>query len=346
MKDDALNDSSLRNHSKFLSCWIPLTTHSRAELDRYTPLERHHQLIQVLAEILKDAKINHQDHDLDDGSSRSSSSSNHNSLSDGDLFLKHILRSNDHEWEEKLIHLFRTHDICRRLASLVMRPYFPTQAPKVNSIGSNKKSSSKSTSTTLLLEYPTLPLVQKLAMWWPRLLELPPALLTHQESPMVGSPILTRKNDPNHTQESHFDITMVIPAYRENGTHLSEKLNHALEQCTAPKSIEVLIVDAGESTDDFQGTVRRLAQNNALLLEQQEGSGVHSNDAIVWGDIRLLTFENGGGRGPCLNFGAENAKGTILTFCHLDNFSPTKHALTDIYFGLGLVCSKIGLLTI
>jgi hypothetical protein len=41
-----------------------------------------------------------------------------------------------------------------------------------------------------------------------------------------------------------------------------------------------------------------------------------------WGDLRVVAFANGGGRGPCLNFGAREATGRLYTFCHSDTMLP------------------------
>ena len=43
----------------------------------------------------------------------------------------------------------------------------------------------------------------------------------------------------------------------------------------------------------------------------------------LWSRVRYLLFRLGGGRVPCLNYGATMANGYILTFCHMYTIMPT-----------------------
>ena len=383
-RSDDLNDP--RDYAAFVSCWVPLTTHSRAELDRRTPLQRYEQLLQVLLCILPSiVRETQHAHSVPgakgDGGSHHETSSPSPFNEEDTRTLHEMLRSP--KWEKVFIELFRTHDICRRLASLVMRPHHHHHHRHHHS---SSYSSSHSTTTMLILEQPSPRLlVRKLATWWPQLLTLPSivvpleqcpqepclqdedsSLSSHDDLPSSSSPTDTSpRSTGSHQSSSYsFDITLIIPAYRETGTHLSNKINHALEACTCPKAIEIVVVDAGES-QELQETVDRLAKNNALLKQQHEDLVQHDfqqdveeevgeeyptspsssssfstkssldhpgkegksigipNESIVWGDIRLLVFDQGGGRGPCLNFGAVHARGKILTFCHLDTALPS-----------------------
>ena len=62
----------------------------------------------------------------------------------------------------------------------------------------------------------------------------------------------------------------------------------------------MLVIDAGECVS---------------LREEVQGM-------TGWGSLQVLAFTDGGGRGPCLNFGANAAKGRLYTFCHSDTTLP------------------------
>jgi len=71
----------------------------------------------------------------------------------------------------------------------------------------------------------------------------------------------------------------------------------ALQTCQNPKRVQViLVINAGacESLEEEAGCTQR------------------------WGDLRVVAFANGGGLGPCLNFGTREATGHLYTFCHSD----------------------------
>ena len=127
-------------------------------------------------------------------------------------------------------------------------------------------------------EYPVqIPLKQQLIKIWPALLALPPPL---------------RDND--------YDISMIVPAYREKGMYVKQKLTAALQTCRSAAKVQVIVVNAGACE----------------LLEETVGS------MQGWGDLKVVTFTSGGGRGPCLNFGAKEATGRLYTFCHSDTTLP------------------------
>ena len=104
-------------------------------------------------------------------------------------------------------------------------------------------------------------------------------------------------------REYPFDVSLIVPAYKEKGSIIKSNLLRALKSCHAPEKIQLVLVDAGQNTDiedaaEFQG------------------------DSAKWGNIKLMRFTTGGGRGPCLNFGADHADGKIVTFLHSDNILP------------------------
>ncbi|KAI2491185.1 hypothetical protein MHU86_23380 [Fragilaria crotonensis] len=120
----------------------------------------------------------------------------------------------------------------------------------------------------------------QLKQLWPQLLRLPP---------------------PDDASKFTFDISVIIPAYRERGTDVRFKLVRALNACKDPARVEVVVVDAGECIDLHENVQDMTA---------------------VWGSLKLVAFTSGGGRGPCLNFGASQASGRIFAFVHSDTTLP------------------------
>lgn len=121
-----------------LPCWLPLTCHSRGELDRATPLERYQQFVRELSFVLSDTN--------------SSSSANKKS--------SHASPKND---DGTLVALIRKNETLRRLASLAMRPIDRPSLlllPEAGTVRSTVVSNTE--------------LGQQLVRIWPRLLELPP----------------------------------------------------------------------------------------------------------------------------------------------------------------------------
>lgn len=115
---------------------------------------------------------------------------------------------------------------------------------------------------------------------WPQLLQLPP---------------------PDVTTKFNFDISVVLPAYRERGIDVRFKLMRALNACKDPSRVEVVVVDAGE------------------CLELKESLQDMTDS---WGALKIVAFSNGGGRGPCLNYGASQATARLFSFVHSDTMLP------------------------
>lgn len=146
------------------------------------------------------------------------------------------------------------------------------------------------------MEDSSLPLCRQLAACYPELLCLPP---------------------PSSPENFGFEVSIILPAYRERGTDVRAKLMKALSSCQNPAKVQVIVVDAGECVD----------------LDQ------HVSSMTGWGCLQIVKFSSGGGRGPCLNFGAACAAGRLYTFCHSDTTLPDKwdikivRALDDVVDG-------------
>lgn len=275
--------------------WIPLTTHSRAELERQSPWERYQSLLRVLE--AKHPKVLT------------------SCLETDNVFSSDINKlSNMETADAALIHVLRHDNICRRLASLVMRPYDPTKF-EVLPFGTNgHATASRAHTTTLPTQLPHNRLLQRMSKNWNYLLVMPSLqdakIFRHVPSltylPVAISHNKIRANDATYSHR----ISLVLPAFRESGSHLLTKLSKALEMSQDPNEVEVIIVDAGGCR----------GLDMLLRLSGREDLGSGSNH--YWGRISIFSHLSGGGRGPCLNFGASVATGRILTFCHSDTLMP------------------------
>ena len=192
--------------------------------------------------------------------------------------------------DDGIVVALRRNHVARRLASLTMRPYSTAEA----AAGTRPTTTKRGKMTTLLREHPELEVVQSLARVWPQLLALPPLRDTYEH-----------------------DISLILPAFREDGAEICRKLTFARDSCVDCGRVEILLVDAGG------------CQNlDAVLEETSPAGGSHDGhdgqEGQQWGCIKRVTFSGGGGRGPCLNFGAKHASGRILTFCHSDTRLPVE----------------------
>ena len=273
-----LNESSL-SYKSFLDCWIPLTTHSRSEIERKTPIQRYEQLIQFLYHIITTTKS-------------SSSINNGETLTNFDWTSEEQFVI-EHLDDDTLVTLMRENTICRRLASLVMRPY------KLNT-------STIFGSSMVLLDHPHLILIQRLAHLWPKLLELP--------SPTYMFSIPEKEHDDKVKKDEDYrtlNISLIVPSYNEVHSYIQKQIQLLLHRCSHPRLVEVVIVNAGD------------ADETAIIQDSLSQYNNGSKDINkCWGRIKVLSFIEGGGRGPCLNYGAKHSNGYILSFCHLDTVMP------------------------
>jgi hypothetical protein len=136
---------------------------------------------------------------------------------------------------------------------------------------------------------PHHPLILQLQRIWRRVLEFPP----------LDSEI----NYP-------YEISLIVPAYKEQLEHIEYILTHARTHSSHPEQVQVFVVDAGECPG--------LSEQSLLLRNNTKG--------LEWGSLQVVVVPHasggGGGRGACLNFGAAQAQGRILTFLHSDTLLP------------------------
>lgn len=227
--------------------------------------------------------------------------------------------------EASLIRVLRRDDICRRLASLAMRPYDATKW--INRTGTKNNDDHTYTqaedkfphTTTLLKQFPHNRLLQRMSNYWNHLLVLPSLeeVKSFYHLPTSPSTPIAVYQNKQHTNESNYPyrISLILPAYHEKGSHLLSKLTKALELATNPNEVEVVVVDAGGCID-LELLLPLARANNE---RNDEGESI---DGCCWGRVSIFSYTSGGGRGPCLNFGASVATGRILTFCHSDTTMP------------------------
>jgi glycosyltransferase involved in cell wall biosynthesis len=155
---------------------------------------------------------------------------------------------------------------------------------------------------------------------WPQLLELP----HHRDACMDGK-----------GNQFTYEISVVVPLYREDGVDLKRKLqmaiagiqshcHHDTQSARGPvPKIEFVLVNAGQcqSLDvvyswlsTFDGKQTNQSLTSASTSTQLPPKNATSKNV----SIRVHDYDRGGGRGPCLNYGAKLARGRILTFLHAD----------------------------
>lgn len=100
---------------------------------------------------------------------------------------------------------------------------------------------------------------------------------------------------PSSFSAFDYEISLIVPCHREDAVVVNRKLQTAWSQCHRPKQVQVVLVNS-QSTD------------------------LHC--AQAWGEVKVVSFDDNTGRGPCLNFGARHAKGRILVFHHSDTILP------------------------
>ena len=225
-----------------------------------------------------------------------------------------------HDSLEMLIRLVRTNEAARRLASLLLGEdpvdgditaisstesgVADAATTKIKNGGSKEKWLGRLSSE----EAGAGAVIQALRKIWPRLLELP-----------------AQENHSNSNAEN-ITISIIVPSFREEGEKLAAKLQASLEHAIEPHRIEIIVVHVVERYQNQKTEYKRPCDNLspfAKALRDQFEPTVEDrrkNEATVSRSpkLRILEYHGGGGRGPCLNYGANHANGSIVTFLHAD----------------------------
>jgi hypothetical protein len=318
------------------SQWIPLTTCTRDELNRHSPWQSYLHLLRVLEkeypETLVPLLALQNDAAKLDGISKTESAPS--STDEMIISNKECYMALKQKADAALIRVLRHDDVCRRLASLAMRPHEVTVETTVTTTtrtaitvspvmaksfaeshtatiptSTSTKTNHIKTTSTLLKQLPHNHLLQRLSEVWNEVLALPTLeeAKTFYRIPSTDPPIAQknyRANDAHHA----YKISLILPAYFEEGAHMQVKLRKALDMACSPEDVEVIIVDAGGCAD------------LELVLNDSSVDSITKH----WGRISIVSFTAGGGRGPCLNYGASCATGRVLTFCHSDTSLPIR----------------------
>ena len=118
---------------------------------------------------------------------------------------------------------------------------------------------------------------------------------------LVAPPPLTHTS----SAPSGYDVSVIVPAYCENTPTLLVKIRTSMLQAVNPLSIELIVVDAGKNGENFKSVVEKDERLTRAV-----------------GLVKVVTFTEGGGRGPALNFGVKQSCGKYLTFLHADSLLP------------------------
>jgi len=305
--------------------WIPLTTHSQQEMESKTTMERYHQLCLFLSKVYN---INLKTASFVD---RSSS-------------WDRLLDNDDHTATttctgEQLIEILKNDTIARRLASLVMMGKWGGKSYHRRCSFMNQQSFDNNVNVDALMvgekdeeHDKDLPeLVRFLMASWTKLLEF---------FPLSNS---TSTKEEEEEEDCDFEISLVVPSYGETNVFLKQQVRKWYNHCKDPSKVEIIIVDAGgRQSEDGQeeeeeeedllfvwgGNMDHCGVNDGVDGCQGSTNDDNDDDNVItrkkasWGCVRVLKYAGGGGRGPCLNYGARAARGRILTFCHLDTTLP------------------------
>ncbi|KAG7352023.1 family 2 glycosyl transferase [Nitzschia inconspicua] len=134
----------------------------------------------------------------------------------------------------------------------------------------------------------SIPLLTTLISVWPELVSLP-------------------KEEMTGVDTSNLDISVIVPLYKENGRGFLTILMGWINTADDPTMIEFIIVDAGGCT--------HMTEVKAMLQPNNNNHIQHNLQDVI---VNILDFKEGGGRGPCLNYGARYAQGRFFTFLHGD----------------------------
>jgi glycosyltransferase involved in cell wall biosynthesis len=162
-----------------------------------------------------------------------------------------------------------------------------------------------------MTEYPDL--YQQFDAIWLDLLRLPD----------VVPPPSQQSTSTTNTNTTLVVLSLILPAYKEKGTNVAATLHHARLMCHDPKAVQVVVVDAGQCTDltaAALGTTTTTTTTTTRCTSTLNDDDSDSGDE--WGQLQVIHYDKGGGRGPCLNAGAAVATGSFLVFLHADTLLP------------------------
>jgi hypothetical protein len=243
----------------------------------------------------------------------------------------------DEDDDDALVRLIRSNDLVRRLVSLVMFLSSSTTSIGAAGCGTTSQNGKDKQEEARLQRR-----MRQLRRIWPNIYQLPAApspppppppppcrsvlddnVNNNCDSATVALPAHNNNNgdDDKTTTTTAIAISLVVPCYRENLHHVvHHTLAHAATACRARHAVQLLLVLAEEE----------VAEDRAARSPEDEASASASALRLLrneltrqgWGEVQVLLFPDGTGRGPCLNYGATYATGDILSFLHSDTKLP------------------------
>lgn len=131
-----------------------------------------------------------------------------------------------------------------------------------------------------------LPLIRRIVPLWPLLLQYP---------------------SPRSVESYSFSVSLIVPCYNESPDEVKRIISCNLKNANRPQDVQVVLVIAGNDHGDFH------------FDELQTGTSAHAP-----GELILAYFAGDSGRGLALNYGAEQASGWAVAFCHADTLLPAQ----------------------
>jgi hypothetical protein len=323
-----------RRHGPARSPPLPqLMTHARREVEQCDLRQRWTQLEDVLEQRRRREEEPERFH------KRNTATTGHgpmDALADHKVALL-LDEDNDDDDDDALVTLIRCNDLMRRLVSLVMLlSSSSTCIGAAGSITTGSTSQNGKAATVNKQEKEEARLhwrLRQLRRIWPSIYQLPTApsspacrsvlddVNNHRDCASVAVPA-NNGGDDKITTTTAIAISLIVPCYRENLHHVvHHTLAHAATACRARHAVQLLLVLAEEE----------VAEDRAAGSPEDEASAsVWASLRLLqneltrqgWGEVQVLLFPDGTGRGPCLNYGATYATGDILSFLHSDTKLP------------------------
>jgi hypothetical protein len=200
----------------------------------------------------------------------------------------------DHQDDQSLIQYLRENRRARHVASLLLY-----KAPRIlNQVESLSNNQPREREETILYALTSI---------WSQILVLPPEPSSALPSPATSA----------LSSSKHFDISLIIPAFQVSLHEMKGLLEYTLDHCQSPATIQVIVVEVVRDNPDSNNQIGPIAQGLAdgLLVQDTDSS-------TLFGAVQVIPYDGSRGRGGCLNHGARQASGKILTFLHADTFMP------------------------
>ena len=281
-----------------LPCWLPLTTFTKAEASRATPMERYRQLVRLLNYYCsregggggrRGRHFFGNDESAPASSAAAAAASAVAGAGGGSRREQRGRLAADPVQERRqqqpqpenedvneaghppppdlsdrdFVNLFREHVVLRRLATLAMRPadLLAAPSPSAGHHGHAGTAAAGSDAAVAQKDVSQLPLGRQLARCWGYILQLP-----------------REEDDDDAVDRFQFEISLIVPCYGERGDQVWRKLDHASSCCSDPGRVQLVLLNAGECTD--------LADRSRVTPTAGDKTG-------SWGEVKVVDLSSG-----------------------------------------------------